>query len=179
MDSENYTNNAMLPTSSISGKLSRLSSGDVSSGTAIASTLSGKSFAGSKRKRVIDLPVKPVSSYSAGLVPVFDGSPWNSYKKHLRLELGGSVEVVYRVPATKELFTIRIISGSGVEEKLFMIRQLRHENLLSSHELYSFDYKFFIVSELTAISLEELTVARPDEVQLAAIISQVRYGPLS
>lgn len=179
MDSESHEKNAILPTSSISGKVSRPPSDDVNSATAVAPTLSGKTFAGSKRKRGIDLPVKPVSSYSAGLVPVFDGSPWNSYKQDLSLELGGSVAVVYKIPATKELFTIRSISGPGVEEKLFMLRQLQHKNLFFCHELYSFKDEILIVSELAAISLEELTVARPDEVQLAAIISQVRYPPLS
>jgi len=181
MDSESRPEIAALKSGGISGKESEPLSDDDTSALPDVPTSSRNSFSGSgsKRKRFISLPVKPVSSYSAGLVPIFDGSPWKSYKQHLSLELGGSIAVVYKIPATKELFTIRSVSGPRAEEKLFLLRQLRHKNLLVSLELFSFKDELFIVSEFAAISLEELTVARPDEVQLAAIISQVCYPLLS
>lgn len=179
MASESHKDNAISSVGDVQGKVPRPISDISNSATPIVPTPSGKTFGRSKRKRLIDLPVKPVSSYSEGLVPVFDGSPWKSYKQDLSLELGGSVAVVHKIPATEELFTIRSISGPSAEEKLFMLRQLRHENLLISFELFSFKDEFFIVSELAAISLEELTVARPDEVQVAAIIYQVRDSSLS
>lgn len=60
-----------------------------------------------------------------------------------------------------------------MEEKLYMLRQLRHENLLLSHEIFSSKDGTFVVSELAAASLDELTVVCLDEVQLAAIVYQV------
>jgi len=74
MNSESHKKNAILLTSSILKKISRSLSDNVNSATAVASTLSEKTFAESKRKRVIDLFIKSVSSYSAKLISVFDKS---------------------------------------------------------------------------------------------------------
>ncbi len=171
MNSESHKKNAILLTSSILKKISRSLSDNVNSATAVASTLSEKPFAESKRKRVIDLFIKSVSSYSAKLISVFDKSSWNSYKQNLSLKLSDSVAVVYKISATKELFIIRSISESDVKKKLFMLHWLQHKNLLFSYELYFFKDEILIVSELVTISLEKLTVACSDKVQLAAIIS--------
>lgn len=121
----------------------------------------------------IQLPVKPLSFYGAELVPIFSGTPWKQYKQCLHLEMGGSVIVASRVPATRDLFAVRPVSGPQAEEKLYMLRQLRHENLLASLELFVTNEEVFIVSELAAVSLDEFTVVILDETQLEAIIHQV------
>ena len=178
MKPESHKEFAIPQSSANSGLASQPSSESTGSLTSLMPKPARKPVTSSIRKRYFDLPVKLVSSYDADLVPVFHGSPWKSYKQDLSLDQGGSVAVVYKTPATKELFTIRSISGPDAEEQVFMLRQLRHENLLVSHELYSFENKFFVVSELAAISLEELTVAGPDEIQLAAIAYQVRFSSI-
>jgi serine/threonine protein kinase len=94
------------------------------------------------------------------------------------LELGGSIAVVQRKPATKELFIVRSFSGPNTSEKLSFLRQLQHDNVLLSHQIFSFKDVFYIVSEYMAISLEELTIARPDKPQLATIIHQVSHSYL-
>jgi hypothetical protein len=123
----------------------------------------------------INIPINPLSSYTVP-VPLLEESPWNHYKKGYGLELGGSVAVVCKVPATGRLFTMRSCPSSGADEKLYRVRHLKHKNLLDSIEDFSFQDTFYIISEHTEISCEEFIVARPDEVQLAAIIRQVSYS---
>ena len=128
-----------------------------------------------RRLRPINLPVKPAGSYGDRSVPVMEGSPWRHYRNAYSLELGGLVAVVCKTPATTKLFTMHSFSGPSREEKLYMLRQLKHENLLSPEEIFSFEDSFYVISEYTAISLEGVILVRPDEVQLAAIVHQVRH----
>jgi serine/threonine protein kinase len=68
---------------------------------------------------------------------------------------------------------MRSFSSNGAEKKLYMLRQLKHANLLASFEVFSFQDTYYLISEHTEISCEEFIVARPDEAQLAAIIRQM------
>ncbi|KAI9772441.1 MAG: hypothetical protein M1840_000644 [Geoglossum simile] len=126
------------------------------------------------RKR-IQLPINPSTS-TTELIPVRKRSPWDLYRKGYRLELGGSVAVVSKMPATDVSFTIRSFSGADAEEKLYMLRLLRHENVLHSYEIFSFEEDYYVVSELMSISLEAFIIARPDELELAIIIYQILNG---
>lgn len=124
------------------------------------------------------LPVNPSTLHTSEPVTILEGRPWDHYRMAYSLELGGSVAVVQREPATKELFTVRSFSGPSASEKLSFLRQLQHDNVLLSHQIFSFEDVFYVVSECMAISLEELTIARPDEPQLATIIHQVSHSYL-
>jgi hypothetical protein len=117
-------------------------------------------------------PTNSLSSYGAHRVPLLQGSPWSHYENGYNLELGGSVAVVRKIPATKELFTMRSFSSSA-DKKFYMALQLKHTNLLSSIEVFSFQDSFYVISEHTEVSCEEFIIARPNEIQLAAIIHQV------
>lgn len=141
--------------------------------------LPGRADSQARRLRRINLPVKPASSYGDRPIPVTEGSPWKHYRNAYGLELGGPLTVVCKTPATKQLFAMHSFSEPSKEEKLYMLRQLKHENLLSPEEIFFFENSFYIVSEYLAISLEELILVRPDEVQLAAIVHQVRHVWLS
>ncbi|KAI9776696.1 MAG: hypothetical protein M1839_009423 [Geoglossum umbratile] len=134
-------------------------------------------YTASRRKKIpaIRLPINPSNS-STELLPVLSGSPWDLYKKDFSIELGGSIAVVHKKPVTEDLFAIRSFSGQDTDEKLYMLCLLRHESFLLSHEIFFFEDTYFIVSEYMAISLEELTIARPDELQLAIIIHQILNG---
>ncbi|KAH7111264.1 kinase-like domain-containing protein [Dendryphion nanum] len=123
--------------------------------------------------RLIDIPIKPLSSYGAVPIPLLEGSPWNHYQSCYSLELGGPIAVVRKISATKDLFTMHSFSSSGADKKLYMLRQLKHANLLASLEIFSFQDAHYVISEHTEVSCEEFIVARPDEIQLAAIIRQV------
>ncbi|KAJ9129567.1 hypothetical protein NKR23_g12509, partial [Pleurostoma richardsiae] len=121
----------------------------------------------------LNLPVNPTGSYADQLVPVKEGSPWDYYRNAFGLELGGYVAIVCRTPATGDLYAMHSFSGSSREKKLYMLRQLKHENLLRPVEIFSFEGSFHVISEYTAISLEGIILVRPSEIQLAAIVHQI------
>lgn len=127
------------------------------------------------RLRRINLPVKPIRSYKDRSVSVIEGSPWKHYRNAYGLELGGPVAVVCKTLATAKLFTMHSFSGPSREEKLYVLRQLKHENVLSPDEIFTFENSFYVISKCTAISLEGFVLVHPDEVQLAAIVHQVRH----
>ena len=104
---------------------------------------------------------------------LIDGSPWDHYSKQFDLQLGGLITVVCTIPTTHKLFTLRHVTSSDRERTLYMLLQLKDTNLLRSHQVYAFRGEFCVISEHTQVSLEEFIVAQPDELQLAAIISQV------
>jgi len=121
----------------------------------------------------IHLPVNHTGSYGDRPVPVTDGSPWRYYRNACGLDLGGSVAVVCKTPATEKLFAMHSFSGTSRDEKLHMLRQLKHGNLLSPEEIFCFEESIYVISEYTAISLKGAALVRPDEIQLAAIVHQV------
>jgi hypothetical protein len=115
--------------------------------------------------------VNLVSPYE--VIPVREESPWDHYRSGYGVELGGPVAVVRKAPATKDLFTMRSFSSFGAEKKLYMLHRLKHTNILASFDIFFYQDSYYLISEHTEVSCEEFIVARPDEVQLAAIISQV------
>lgn len=121
----------------------------------------------------INLPVNPLDSNRDHLIPIKEGSPWKYYKYAFGLELGGSVAVVCKSPASNKLFAIYNVSSPDGERMVYTLRQLKHDNLLRPEEILSFQDTFYIVTEYAAISLEEVIVVRPNEIQLAAIVYQV------
>lgn len=96
---------------------------------------------------------------ATGLTPVA-GSPWESYEKRYRLELGGSVAAAGKITRTRQVFTARSISCPNAKEELHSLRQLRHENFLSAYEVFAFEEAFNVISERLQISLDD-TVASP------------------
>jgi hypothetical protein len=102
-------------------------------------------------------------------------SPWEYYTKAYRRELGGSVVVACKNPATFELFAVKYIAGSEVNDKVPVLRQVRHENFLTCYKIFEFDDAIFTVSEYMAISLTDLngSAIPPNEIQIATIIHQV------
>jgi len=110
-------------------------------------------------------------------LPLRRASPWEYYTKAYRRELGGSVVVVCKNPATFELFAVKCIAGSEVNDKAQVLRQVRHENFLTCYEIFGLDDAIFTVSECMAISLTDLngSAIPPNEIQIATIIHQVSF----
>lgn len=108
-------------------------------------------------------------------LPVKRASPWEYYNKIYRRELGGSVVVASKIPATFELFVVKSIAGLDVDDKAQVLRQVRHENILACYEIFGLHDAIFIVSEYMAISLTDLngSAVPPSEIQIATIIHQV------
>lgn len=132
-----------------------------------------KTSEGRQKTPRIKLPIKPLSAYKADPIPVHQHSPWSSYERGYKLQLGGSVAVVRTIPTTSDLFTIRSFSSDSADKKLYMLRQFQHENILAAYETFIFQDAFYVISEHAEISCNELIIARPDEIQLVAIIHQV------
>lgn len=109
------------------------------------------------------------------LLPLRRASPWQYYTKVYRRELGGSVVVASKVPATFELFAVKCTAGSEVNDQAQALRQIRHENFLTCFEIFAYENAVFTVSECMAISLTDLNgcAIPPTEVQVATIVHEV------
>ena len=107
-----------------------------------------------------------------------EASPLVYHEKAYGIELGGSVTRVCLVPETEDMFTMRSLSGPDAKQKLNLLRRLKHVNILTLLVLFSHDNEYSIISEDAEVSLEELIIARPNEIQLAAIITQVELFEL-
>ncbi|KAH6698235.1 kinase-like domain-containing protein, partial [Leptodontidium sp. MPI-SDFR-AT-0119] len=105
-------------------------------------------------------------------------SPWHYYTKAYRRELGGSVVVASKVPATFELFAVKCTAGSEVNDQAQTLRQIRHENFLTCIEIFAYENAVFTVSECMAISLTDLngSAIPPNEIQVATIVYEVLMG---
>ena len=109
-------------------------------------------------------------------LPLRRESPWQYYTKAYRRELGASVVVARKNPATFELFAVKCIAGSEVDDQAQTLRQVRRENFLTCYEIFVCDDAIYTVSECMAISLTDLngSAIPPNEIQIATIIHQVR-----
>ncbi|KAH6703054.1 kinase-like domain-containing protein [Leptodontidium sp. MPI-SDFR-AT-0119] len=118
-------------------------------------------------------PESPLDS-----LPLRRASPWQYYTKAYRRELGASVVVACKKPATFELFAVKCIAGSEPNDQVQNLRQVRHENFLSYHEIFVCDNAVFTVSECMAVSLTDLngSATPPNEIQIATIVHQVLTG---
>jgi hypothetical protein len=102
-------------------------------------------------------------------------SPWEYYIKACRRELGGSIIVACKKPATFDLFAVKCIIESDVNKNAQVLRQVKHKNFLPCYEIFVSDNAIFTISEYMAISLADLNCSAipPDEIQIATIVHQV------
>ena len=134
---------------------------------------------------LVEAPIPPIRKgpqerhiLGGGMVsglPLQRSSIWSTYAKTYRRELGGPVFVVYKIPATAELFAMKYITGSEANRKLQILRQIQDESFVLPHEVFHYNNKISIVSEYMAVSLDNVnsSACPPNEPQLAAIIHQV------
>ena len=111
-------------------------------------------------------------------LPLRRASPWDYYTKAYRRELGASVVIACKNPATSELYAVKCIAGSEVNDQVQTLLQVRHENFLTCYEIFVCDEALFTVSEYMAISLADLngSAIPPNEIQIATIIHQVSFS---
>ncbi|KAF1970800.1 hypothetical protein BU23DRAFT_556510 [Bimuria novae-zelandiae CBS 107.79] len=115
----------------------------------------------------------PVNAYGISL-----SSPWSSYKEMYRLRLGVDFRVTVAQQTTYpfNLVSLRCVPGPICNDKMHMLQQLRHENLVTVLETFRFEEKTHVAFEHMQISLHEIvhSPSRPDTISLAAILGQVR-----
>jgi hypothetical protein len=117
------------------------------------------------------------------LLPIKAGDIREAYQMRYHIQLGGSVAIHQKKPATFESFGIRKISGHDEEEKqhkVYILSLIRHQSFLHCYEVFNFEQDFYTVSEDMAISCDELVSSPqyPEEVHLAAIFCQVSNSNL-
>ncbi|KAI1633586.1 hypothetical protein F4809DRAFT_622784 [Biscogniauxia mediterranea] len=74
---------------------------------------------------------------------------------------------------------IRTISGNNTDEQIQNIRQIFHDNIVKSIEIYALpDSSYFLISELMPTSLMHICRAPvyPNEPQLSSILHQLLTG---
>ena len=114
-------------------------------------------------------------------------SPWDSYKKLFDIQLGEDnvfVTVAERKDAQdsaptrdtlSDLALVRTFSGPWAEDELLELQHIRDTNMVSLHEVFSFEGNYYVAFEYMAYSLYYVA-GNPllDEIRLAAIVGQVR-----
>jgi len=122
-----------------------------------------------------------------------DGSPWDTYERLYQLRLGeaglhcGATETLLTVAEKKlrssssHLFSnmvlIKTLSGEGVDRKLDLLQQIRHENIITPVEVYRTTRTCSVAFEFMAIPLLSIASSPSlNDVRLAAILAQVRQA---
>ena len=119
-------------------------------------------------------------------------SPWRSYEKEYQLCLGKEDLITVAVrkdlshysakekDAMSKLVLIKTFSGPGIEDKLRILQQIRHANIISPLQIFKFEGRSHVVFEYMAVPLSSVaTNPRLNDIRLAAILGQVRdhnYG---
>lgn len=109
-------------------------------------------------------------------LPLKQSSPWDSYSKDYRRELGSSVVIVYKKPTTRQLFAMKNVTGPEINHKIQILRQVRHKNFVLAYEVFLYNNMISIIFEYMAVSLVNINSSargRPNELQVATIVHQV------
>ncbi|KAG7432658.1 Cyclin-dependent kinase 12 [Fusarium oxysporum f. sp. raphani] len=126
------------------------------------------------------IPVKKTDSSSPkpGLVPVLAGSPWKHYTQEYFIEYWCLFAIATSKTSRENLHMIRSAPALN-DEKLQIIRQICHPNVVETMEVYSHDDgNHYIVSRMMESSLMHVCRAPeyPSESQLSSILFQVLSG---
>jgi len=102
-------------------------------------------------------------------------SPWKTLQKVYELKLKDFTTVAARFFSPCELVTVKLFEKPA-DGGLDMLQQIRHENFVTFLESYQFEECSYPILEHVAISLVQIVTSPPypTELQLAAIIGQVR-----
>lgn len=103
-------------------------------------------------------------------------SPWKYYEKIYDLVLAGPVQVAVRRTDPVELVHVRTFTNPGAEKALHLYQHIQHVNIITALAAFTTDTGLHVVLEAMPVSLEQVvqSPAYPSELQLAAILGQVR-----
>lgn len=104
-------------------------------------------------------------------------SPWNKYKPVLKCDIAGKVIIATQRSNPSRVQAVREYPKSGAEKLIQRFNCLRHANILSSRDCYidsNHLYAFVDDFPLTLGNLVSAPGIYPTEVEMAAIMSQVR-----
>lgn len=107
-------------------------------------------------------------------------SPWTDYKKSYDLRLGIGIRVVVAVQKNfpYDEVTVREFSDFNFEDKLRVLKENQHPNIVSILDILRYEEKTYVILEHLPLSLHHLGQSRLplDDIRLAAIIGQILRG---
>jgi hypothetical protein len=117
-----------------------------------------------------------------------NGSPWEYYHSEYQLRLGKEdlITVAARQDlshhptekkyAMSELVLIKMFSGPGADDKLRMLQQIRHDNIVAPLQIFKSEAASLVVFEYMAFPLSSVAASpQLTNIRLAAILGQVRF----
>lgn len=134
-------------------------------------------FSGSVAPLDLHLP----TAVNAGLraheyVEIKDESPWKRFQRVYELKFNEFTTIATRKVSPCEVVIVKDFQILNGTKKLDMLRHIRHENFVAFLESFQFQGRHYAVLEHVSISLAQIAASPPypTELQLAAIIGQVR-----
>ncbi|OBT83711.1 hypothetical protein VE02_08281 [Pseudogymnoascus sp. 03VT05] len=111
-------------------------------------------------------------------VSVFDSteikreSPWDYFREHYELNLGGFVSVASNRAYPHNLFIVKRLKGPDDARGVRLLHTVRHNNFHEMLECFSYEGAYYAVFEHVPISLAHVAKSPPflTEVELAAIL---------
>lgn len=110
-------------------------------------------------------------------VGIHDESPWNRFQKVYELKFEDFTTVAMRKASPCEVVMVKELQTPDSVEKLRMLQQIRHENFIAFLESFQYQERSYAILEHIPISLSQIAASPPypTELQLAAILGQVRW----
>lgn len=100
-------------------------------------------------------------------------SPWDRFREHYKLNLGGFVSVASDRESPHDNFIIKRFDDPQFQ----MLQRIRHNNFHNMQQCFSYDDSYYAVFQHVPISLDHLANSPPylKEHELAAILGQVCF----
>lgn len=119
--------------------------------------------------------IHPKGEITPGLLRVWLKSPWANYDAVGRRSLSGGVALAHRKSGYFSKAAIRAFPGPGSVSMLQRLSNIRHPNLASIYDVYSYKGNIFVATEYLEITLKELGFDQflLQEWEIATIIAEV------
>ncbi|KAJ5142474.1 uncharacterized protein N7515_001261 [Penicillium bovifimosum] len=107
-----------------------------------------------------------------------DESPWDTFKPYYECDLAGNVSVCIRSSGNRAARAIRRYPNEDADRILGILRSISHKNVASVRECFRTSDSLYTLSKFDPLTLDHVVacVAFPDQVELAAIMSQILDG---
>lgn len=109
---------------------------------------------------------------------VRDESPWDTFKPYYECDLAGNVSVCVQSSGNRAARAIRRYPSEDADRILGILRSTSHKNVVSIWECFRTSDSLYTLSKFDPLTLDHVVACKafPDQVELAAIMSQVWYS---
>lgn len=107
---------------------------------------------------------------------VRDESPWDTFKLYYECDLAGNVAVCVRSSDCRAARAIRRYPSVDADRILRILRSISHKNVVSTWECFRTSDSLYTLGKFDPLTLDHVVACKafPNQVELAAIMSQVR-----